>query len=715
MLKTMNVDSRTGLATILAAAFLILGVLLFIGGSDDSDADVLTDGDETTIVTGTQTVTYKVISASNETCEVSYFTSSDNGDITIPESVTIKGVDVTVIGLGVGCADEGTVGTITLPDTIEYIGDCAFQNASFFSINLDSLTNLTTLGVGAFAYVGIDGPDKILTIPASVTNIGTRAFGTTTYDNINEGVQLAEGNTAFKIANSMLLSMDGTRLLRVNDTGNILTVPATVTNIDSSAFEPSAYKMIVIEGTPTIVDESETVQFNSGDYMFYNYLGTKPMVVAVSSADMTSVAGNGYEVANISPISHGSLGYFIDDGKYYLSFSPESGYYLQNWTKNGSYVDPSEELEIIDGDVISATVNAIPEDQELDIDDGVQLVRYKVISFEDATCKAIYFESDGALTIPSQVNLFGFDMMVIGLGEYCADEGVFGAVTLPDTIEFIDKFAFQNATVDSINLTSLTKLTEIKDGGFAYLEITGATKTLTIPASVTSIGTRAFGTSTYANINQGVNVASGNTAFKVADGMLLSMDGKRLLRVNSTEGAVIVPASVETIDDNAFEKSNHTMVVIKGTPTIATDGATVPFNSDLNYLFTAYGAEKPIVVAESNTDLANLAGKGYAVANVLPNANGTFSYSFDGGKAYVSFAPASGYIAKNWVKNGADVALSDKLEIANGDTVSMAVEADPDSGDDKKNSNLVLYAAIAAVAVIGALAAVYFLFLRPKA
>jgi hypothetical protein len=160
--------------------------------------------------------------------------------------------------------------------------------------------------------------------------------------------------------------------------------------------------------------------------------------------------------------------------------------------------------------------------------------------------------------------------------------------------------------------------------------------------------------------------------------------------------------------------------VIKGTPTIATDGATVPFNSDLNYLFTAYGAEKPIVVAESNTDLANLAGKGYAVANVLPNANGTFSYSFDGGKAYVSFAPASGYIAKNWVKNGAEVALSDKLEIANGDTVSMAVEADPNSGDDnggddKKDSNLVLYAAIAAVAVIGALAAVYVLFLRPKA
>ena len=356
----------------------------------------------------------------------------------------------------------------------------------------------------------------------------------------------------------------------------------------------------------------------------------------------------------------------------------------------------------------------------MDIDDGVQLVRYKVISFEDATCKAIYFESDGALTIPSQVNLFGFDMTVIGLGEYCADEGTFGAVTLPDTIEFIDKFAFQNATVDSINLASLTNLTEIKDGGFAYLEITGATKTLTIPASVTSIGTRAFGTSTYANINQGVNVASGNTAFKVADGMLLSVDGKRLLRVNSTEGAVIVPASVETIDDNAFEKSNHTMVVIKGTPTIATDGATVPFNSDLNYLFTAYGAEKPIVVAESNTDLANLAGKGYAVANVLPNANGTFSYSFDGGKAYVSFAPASGYIAKNWVKNGAEVALSDKLEIANGDTVSMAVEADPNSGDDnggddKKDSNLVLYAAIAAVAVIGALAAVYVLFLRPKA
>lgn len=80
--------------------------------------------------------------------------------------------------------------------------------------------------------------------------------------------------------------------------------------------------------------------------------------------------------------------------------------------------------------------------------------------------------------------------------------------------------------------------------------------TISIPASVTKIGKRAFGSEMV------VTLAEGNTAFKMVDNVLFTSDMKTLVRHFPGEGTAdsyTVPATVETILGGAFQKAkiNH--------------------------------------------------------------------------------------------------------------------------------------------------------------
>lgn len=80
--------------------------------------------------------------------------------------------------------------------------------------------------------------------------------------------------------------------------------------------------------------------------------------------------------------------------------------------------------------------------------------------------------------------------------------------------------------------------------------------TISIPASVTKIGKRAFGSEMV------VTLAEGNTAFKMVDNVLFTSDMKTLVRYFPGEGTAdsyTVPATVETILGGAFQRAkiNH--------------------------------------------------------------------------------------------------------------------------------------------------------------
>lgn len=75
-------------------------------------------------------------------------------------------------------------------------------------------------------------------------------------------------------------------------------------------------------------------------------------------------------------------------------------------------------------------------------------------------------------------------------------------------------------------------------------------KSVTIPAGVTDIGSAPFGRcASLASIT----VAEGNTAYKITDGLLLSMDGRTLVGCpGAIEGDVTIPDGVTTIGGGAF-------------------------------------------------------------------------------------------------------------------------------------------------------------------
>lgn len=162
--------------------------------------------------------------------------------IAIPEAVTTieasafngcsslatvtMGSAVTSIGES---AFKGTaLASISLPSTITSIGATAFQSSKLTGV-LNLPASLTAIGSQAFASTKLTG----VVIPASVTSIGSAAFAPIA---TLASIEVASGNTAFKVENGALLSADGTRLLVTAHEGN--TVPtafsnATVTSVDN--------------------------------------------------------------------------------------------------------------------------------------------------------------------------------------------------------------------------------------------------------------------------------------------------------------------------------------------------------------------------------------------------------------------------------------------------------------------------------------------------
>ena len=145
----------------------------------------------------------------------------------------------------------------------------------------------------------------------------------------------------------------------------------------------------------------------------------------------------------------------------------------------------------------------------------------------------IYYTDDGATISSAKINIDNFQLELsqirngIGLkiGENAfKDQVKMKSVTIPATVTSIDAQAFAGCT----------KLTSID-----------------IPASVTSIGTNPFAGCTGL---QTITVNSGNTVYKSENGVLLSKDGKTLVcyPAGKTDSTYAIPGSVEVIAAQAF-------------------------------------------------------------------------------------------------------------------------------------------------------------------
>jgi len=160
----------------------------------------------------------------NNTIFIIDFIYQGTADIVIPNSITIDDVDYTFTKiLPFAFSYSANIQSIYIPNTVDYIGDSAFEEATKLkTVTFEENSTLEFIGSGAFSYCY---NLRSIFIPASVNYLGDGAF----YGNeklaeviFEPGINLIEISTSAFAGNSSLRE---------------IVIPASVEAIASSAFQ----------------------------------------------------------------------------------------------------------------------------------------------------------------------------------------------------------------------------------------------------------------------------------------------------------------------------------------------------------------------------------------------------------------------------------------------------------------------------------------------
>ncbi len=471
---------------------------------------------------------------------------------------------------------KNTAGDIIVPSTLGGYPVTKIDHHAF--ADCDGITGVTIpYGVTEIKYSAFNDCDGLtsIVIPSSVTAIGNYSFyscdnlgaaivpttcslGTGVFDDCEPSIKILniDVNVFVTLVDGILwtYTVDGSGNATLGDgyrapavpttTAGALTIPASldghpVTSIGSAAF-------YLCSGLTSVTIPSGVTEI--GEYAFRGCDGLKNIVVPQS----VTICGD-YAFAYCSHLNDAVMPEDLAPNESTIfSSSPTSVNYKN---VNVAIVDGRAWIYTVDGSG-KATVGG-----------GV----YQLAIFPDMAF--------GDIAIPSALG----GCLVTAIGD-CAFSGCDGltSVTIPDGVEVIEVSAFEGCS----GLTSVTmpnSLTTI--GEYAFEDCTGLTS-VTIPEGVTSIKDSAFCdciglvtvtiSSTVTNIHSyafdgcsglmAFSVADANTVYSSANGLLLSKDGKTL--VKGVKGEVTIPGGVETIGDSAFWGAGLTSVVIPASVTV---------------------------------------------------------------------------------------------------------------------------------------------------
>ncbi len=376
-----------------------------------------------------------------------------------------------------------------------------------------TLGDYTVTGLGVHSF-RLCGKLKTVSIPASVTSIYTWAF-----DGCSglESFTVASGNAQYRAVNGLLLTKDGKKLVHgVTGEGGVVTIPEGVTNIGNSAFDSLAGLTSV-----TIPTSVTTIQ----DYAFYKCTGLRRVTI---------------------PDSVTSIGSYVFQACSVLSYASLPGAFREN-TPVGLFTGCPPDLVIsYRGFNPELTISA----------NG---------SLED-----VVLNGATRVTLPSVVTSIGDNAF--------SDLTALAHVIIPASVTSISAWAFDGCSglklftvaSDNPSFKASGGFLLTKDGKKLVQGVTGEDGTATIPAGVEVVGNSAFYgldnltavtiPETVADIEKyafggcgrlkSFTVASGNTAFKAVNGLLLTKDGETL--VCGVNGNVTVPNGVKTISYAAF-------------------------------------------------------------------------------------------------------------------------------------------------------------------
>ena len=431
---------------------------------------------------------------------------------------------------------------ITIPDSVISIGFEAFSGCT-------SLADITipnsVLSIGEGAFQGCSNLRNIH-IPNSVTSIGGDAFyNTADYNNQLNGVVYidawAVGYKGDMSANANIKLKDGTigiadYVFDEQEDLKVITIPNSVKNMGSYAFYGcSSLESITIPNGVTSI----------GSYAFSGCYNLESITIPNS---ITSIGE--YAFHNTAYFdNYADTVVYIDDWIIgYKEEMPENtNIELKYGTKGiaGSCFSWNENLSgiIIPDSVMyieDSAFNGCSELTSAIIPDGVM----KIGNYVFSGCVNLT-----GVTIPNSVLSIGE-----GAFECCSS---LNNISIPNSVKSIGDIAFSSCT----NLTSVNipnSVVKIGDYAFAWCENLAG---VSIPESVTHIGYCAF---IACDKLAKIEVDDNNLNYSSLNGDLYNKSMTKLIQyaIGKTDKTFVIPDSVTTIDDSAFQSASNLSSVI---------------------------------------------------------------------------------------------------------------------------------------------------------
>ncbi|WP_180245621.1 leucine-rich repeat domain-containing protein [Secundilactobacillus silagincola] len=391
---------------------------------------------------------------------------------------------------------------ITLPDT--YNGD-----------------PITAVADGAFNYQNVSGA---VTISNSITNIGSNAFANNdiTTLNLGKGVQVI-GDDAFS---------RNTSDTRSNNDISTVIIPDSVTTIGDRAFANVQIKQLQFG------DSVSDLNSKLGTIGVDAFSGNQISGVITVPGSVTSIAMNAFADNQISIVM---LGQKIDTiGQ--NTFDPKTTVIAKD--ADGNYWTLGSDLK---------TYTLLTDYKYALNVDGT----YTITDYTGNLQKYLGAESqDGSianLTIPSTYD--GKQVTEIGAFVF-NNKNITGTVTIPDSITKIDNDAFANNDITTLNLGKNVQV--IGEDAFSIQKSNAnpdrGISAVTIPDSVTSIGQNAFTNNRITQLQFGDSASDSSSKLETI--------GEDAFSGNQISGALKIPDSVTTIDQNAFVNNQISAVTL---------------------------------------------------------------------------------------------------------------------------------------------------------
>ena len=478
---------------------------------------------------------------------------------------------VTSIGSSAFCNCDGLT-SIMIPDSVTSIGSFAFSNCDdLTSITFGKNSQLMSIGSNAFSHCR---NFTSITIPNSVTSIGSHAF-----DNCTSLIQIENGVSyvdkwAVDCDKSVIFAVLREDTVGISDYAfsdcwgiTSITLPESVTNIGSSAFN-KCYRLVeIINRSPLTIDagyfndakevhNGTTKIVNQNDYLFYTYgeinyliayIGTDTVLNLPENYNGQNYEINRYAFYNCSdlteimiPNSVTGVGLYAFEGCASLIQIENGISYVDKWAVD---CDESVTVAVLRENTVGISDYAFSGCRSLmSITIGDLFTSIGDHAFHN--CDSLknvtigYSRTsigDWAFYNCSNLTSITIDSSFTTIGDYAfAQCASLAKITVGKSVTYIGDHAFDWCT----NLTSITIPDSVISIGSSAFSLCTSLTSVTIGNSVISIGDDAF-----SHCNSLTSVTIGNSVTSIGDRAFYGYDSLKHVTIGN---------SVSSIGSDAF-------------------------------------------------------------------------------------------------------------------------------------------------------------------